>query len=125
MRELLFEVDDRGVLVARVDRIVEINARENREDVSLQERDQQLERGQRDGEAKRQDRSEPTEEAERTQHGHEATEYLQGNVAGEHVREQPNAMGDRPGEKRQYFNERHQRQNVDRDSTWHEQLEEA
>jgi hypothetical protein len=34
-------------------------------------------------------------------------------------------MGDRPGKKRQYFDERYQRQNVDRDSTWHEQLEEA
>src|SRR4029078_1726892 len=77
------------------------------------------------GEAKRQDRSEPTEKAERTQHGHEATENLQCNVAGEHVREQRNGVGDRPGKKRQHFDERHQRQNVDRDSTWHEQLEEA
>ena len=111
--------------MARVNRIVEIDASENCEDVSLQECNQQLERGERDRETERQDRAKPTEEAERTQHGHEAAEHFQRNVAGKHVREQPNAMGNRPGKKRQHFDERHQGENVNRDSAWHEQLEEA
>ena len=100
-----FEVCGGRRQVARVDRIVEIDAGEDREDVGLQERHQQLERGERHGQAERQDGAEPAEEAERAQHGDEAAEYLQRDVAGQHVGEQTHAVRDRPRQERQHFDE--------------------
>src|SRR4051812_43443832 len=48
--------------VARVNRIVEIDAGEDREHVSLQERDQELERGERDHHAERQHAADPPDD---------------------------------------------------------------
>src|ERR1700694_1065856 len=114
-----------GLSMARMDRIVEIDAGENGEDVGLQEGHQQLQGGERDGEAERQNCAEPTEETKRAQHRHEAAEYLEGDVTGKHVGEQPYAVGDRSRQERQHLDERHQGQDVDRNSARHEQLEEA
>src|ERR1700722_6091487 len=75
-----------------VNRIVEIDAGENGEDVGLQEGHQQFKCRERDRHAERQDRSDPTEDPERAQHGHEAGEHLQGDMACEDIGEQANAM---------------------------------
>src|SRR6266567_3463663 len=90
-------------LVAGMQRIVEVDAGENGEDVGLQHRDQQLQRGERDGERERQDRAERAQHTRRAQHDDEAREYLQRDVAGEHVRKQPHAVRDRPQEEREYL----------------------
>ncbi len=110
--------------MARVDRIVEIDASEDGEDVGLQERHQQLQGGQRHGEAEGENRAEPAHDTEGAEHRHEAPEHLQSDVAGEHVGEQSDAVGHRPRHKRQNLDEGHERQDVDRDSAGHEQLQE-
>src|SRR5215470_9616017 len=125
IRKLLFEVDERASSVARVNGIVEIDAGEDGEDVGLQEGYQQLERGERDGEAEREDGAEPSEKAECSQHDDEPAEHLERDVAGEHVGEQPHAVGNGTRQERQNLDEYHQRQDVDRDSARHEQLEKA
>src|SRR5215468_1208064 len=111
--------------MARVNRIVEIDAGEDGEDVGLQERDQQLERRKRDGQAERQDGAEPAEQAGRAEHGHESAEHFQRDVASQHVGEQPHAVRDRSRQERHHLDEGHQRQDVDRNAGRHEQLEEA
>src|SRR5215510_3447092 len=125
MRELLFEVCPGEVLVTRVDRIIEIDAGEDREDVGLQECHQKLQCRECDGEPERQNRAEPTEQAERTQHGDEAAEHLQSDVTGEHVGEQTNAVRNRSRQERQHFDESDQGQDVDWNPARHEQLEEV
>src|SRR5262249_48749038 len=70
MRKLLFGFGGSGFSVARVNRIVEIDAGENSEHVGLQECDQELERGQRHGHAERQDRARPAEIAKAAEHHH-------------------------------------------------------
>ena len=64
--------------MARVNRIVEIDASENGEDVGLQESHQQFERGERNrqSQAATTAPSQPRN-TERTQHGHEAAEHLE------------------------------------------------
>src|SRR6516225_2483091 len=64
-----------GQSVARMDRIIKVDASKNGEHVGLQEGDQQLQGGERDGEPERQNRSEPAQETERSQHGYEAAEH--------------------------------------------------
>src|SRR5215467_16244988 len=96
--ELLSRLEERAS-VARVDRLTEIDASEDGEDVGLQESDQQFQRREGDREAERHDGAEPTEKAECPQHRHEATEYFEGDVTGKHVGEQPYAMGDWPRQK--------------------------
>src|SRR3954451_17668060 len=111
--------------VARVNRIVEIDAGEDGEDVSLKERDQQFEGGQRDHHAERQHAAGPADEPEtRAQQRNEAGENLQCDVAREHVGEQTNAMRDRPQEEREHLDEHNQRQDEHRNAARHEQLEE-
>src|SRR3954465_6527893 len=75
--------------VARVNRIVEIDAGEDGEHVGLQERDQQLECGEGAHHPKRQHATDCTNDAEaRDEQWNEAGENLQRDVACEHVREQ-------------------------------------
>src|SRR5262245_23127989 len=94
-KELLSRLEERAS-VARVDRLTEIDASEDGEDVGLQESDQQFQRREGNREAERHDGAEPTEKAECAQHRHEATEYFERDVTGKHVGEQPYAMGDGP-----------------------------
>src|SRR3954469_6216302 len=104
MWKLLFEVVFGSV--ARVDRIVEIDAGEDGEHVGLQEGDQQLERGERDHHAERQHATDCTEDAEACgKQRNEAGEDLQGDVAGQHVREETNAVRDRAQQKREHLDE--------------------
>src|SRR5437660_10530098 len=94
MWKLLFEVGSGSV--AGVDRIVEIDAGEDGEYVSLQEGDQQLERGKRDHHAEGQHATDRTHNAEAGgEQRNEAGEDLERDVAGQHVREQTHAMRDR------------------------------
>src|SRR3954471_3993337 len=94
MWKLLFEVGSGSV--ARVDRIVEIDAGEDGEHVGLQERDQQLERGERDHHAERQHATDGADDAEaRGEQRNEAGEDLQRDVPGQHVREQTYAVRNR------------------------------
>src|SRR4030088_3044938 len=74
-----------GLPMARMDRVVEIDAGEDGEDVGLQKGHQQLQRGECDGQAQRQDRAEPTQETECAEHCHETAEDLERDVTGEHV----------------------------------------
>src|ERR1700692_1249595 len=61
-----------------VNRIVEIDAGENGEDVGLQESHQQFKGRERDRHAERQDSSRPTADPQRPPQGHEAGQHLQG-----------------------------------------------
>src|SRR5450755_3109124 len=73
--------DDRAS-VPGVDRIVEIDAGEDGEDVGLQESHQQFKGQKRNRHAERQQRPDPAEEAEGAQHGDEAGEHLERDMAG-------------------------------------------
>src|SRR5512135_1563920 len=74
--------------VARVYRIIEIDAGEDGEYVSLQERYQRLEREQNDDHRERQHAARPTEQAHGAAHQDDETrEHLQRNVARQHVGE--------------------------------------
>src|ERR1043166_4078960 len=67
-----------GRLVARVDRIVEIDAGENGEDVGLQKGDQRLQREQDDDHQERQRAADPAHEPEPgAEQDNEAREHLQ------------------------------------------------
>src|SRR6516162_4691199 len=125
MVELLSVQSGMGALVARVNRIVEVDAGEDGKDIGLQDCDQQFQRGERDGESERYNCPEPAEETERPQHGHEAPEHLERDMAGKHVGEQPYAVRDRPRQEGHYLDERHQGQNVDGNAAWDEQLHEV
>src|ERR1700681_1143927 len=81
MESLLLSSSDVRASVPGVDRIVEIDAGEDGEDVGLQESHQQFKRHQRNRHSERQQRPDPAEEAERAQHGHEAGENLERDVA--------------------------------------------
>src|ERR1700726_3174678 len=96
MTKLLFEVVAIEPSVARVYRIVEIDAGENGEDVGLQESHQEFERGQHDHHGERQHRAEPAEHTRAGQHDDEAGKDLQRDMAGQHVGEQTYAVRDRP-----------------------------
>src|SRR5581483_3529822 len=86
-----------GPSVTRVNRIVEIDAGEDGEDVSLQEGHQRLERGENDDHRERQDAADPANGAKSAAHqDDEAGENLQCDVAGKHVGEQTHAVRDRP-----------------------------
>src|SRR6266700_3728408 len=105
--------------------VVEVDAGQDRKHIGLQERDQQFERGERDSERQRQYAAEPAEGAERdAEHRDEAREHLQRDVASQHVGEQTHAVRDRPQEEREDFDEDDQRQDVDRNARWYENLEE-
>src|SRR5215204_7199156 len=84
-----------GPSVARVNCIVEIDAGEDGENIGLQECHKQFKSRKRDGKPERQHRAEPAEDAEPAEHGDEATKYFQRYVTGQHVGEQPHAVGDR------------------------------
>src|ERR1700688_3173494 len=77
MRKLLFEVlrGEDVLSVARVYRIVDIDAGEDGEDIGLQHGDKQLQRGQRDHHRERQRGTEPAEHAGAAQHDDEAGEH--------------------------------------------------
>src|ERR1700754_795047 len=78
-----------GPLVARVNRIVEIDASEDGEDIGLQERDQCLQRIKDDDHRKGQNAADPADRAEAgAEQDDEAREHLQRDVAGQHVGEQ-------------------------------------
>ena len=74
------------------ERVVQIEAGQDREDVGLQERDQQLQAGEHDDEGERR----PA--AEDAQHHDEAAEHLQHGVAGQHVGEQSDRQAERADE---------------------------
>src|SRR6185312_6568519 len=83
--------------MARVNRIVEIDASEDGEDVGLQEGDQHFQRHQDDDHREGQNAADPAEHAERAaEQDDEAREHLQRDVAGQHVGEQTHAVRDRP-----------------------------
>src|SRR5882757_4395689 len=109
--------------VARMDSIVEIDAGEDGEDIGLQKRDQQLERGQRDGQPERQYGAGPAENSQGAEHADKAREHFQRDVACQHVREKPYRMRNGLQEERYDLDEYHQRQDVDRNTRRHEQLE--
>src|SRR5215469_37521 len=97
MRNLLFE----GCLkdqysMTRVNRIVEVDASQDGENVSLQQSHQQLERREHRRQSQRQGGAKPAQKSKTSEHHDEPAEHLQGDVTGEHVGEQPYAMGDRP-----------------------------
>src|SRR5262245_26925165 len=73
-----------GVLMARVNSIVKVDAGEDGEDVGLEECDQELKRRERNCEPERQHRAHPAEEARSAQHGDEGGKHLEGDVAGQH-----------------------------------------
>src|SRR5262249_50967800 len=113
-------------LVTRVNRIVEIDAGENGEDVGLQEGHQRLQRIKNDNHCERQQAADPTDRAKAsTQEDDKTGKNLEGDVAGKHVGEQSNAMGDRPRQERQDFDRHDQGQNVDGHAFRHEQVEEV
>src|SRR5579864_2174899 len=111
-------------LVARMDSIVEIDAGEDGEDVGLQKRNQKLECGQRDRQPERQGGAKPAGKAEGAERGDEACEHLQRDVTGQHVGEEPYAVRDGTYEEREDLDRHHQRQDVDRNATLNENLEE-
>src|SRR4029453_16909926 len=80
MRKLLLSWIEERVSVSRVNGVVEIDAGQDREDVSLEERNQQLERGQRHNHRQRQRRSEPAGDAEPAEQRDEACEHLERDV---------------------------------------------
>src|SRR5450830_88189 len=89
-------------LMARVNRIVEIDAGEDGKHVSLQERHQRLERHENDDHRERQHATGPAERAHGAAHqDDEAGEYLQRDVTGQHVGEQTHAVRDRPRHERE------------------------
>src|SRR6266478_4689306 len=94
MMKLLFgEVGEKRPSVAAwVNGIIEIDAGEDGEHVSLQERDQQLKRGQRHRQGQGQGRADPTGDYKPAQHGDERGEHLEGDMTGQHIREQAYAM---------------------------------
>src|SRR5258708_2046053 len=65
---LRFKLLTNGPSVARVNRVVEIDAGENGEDVSLQERHQRLQRHQDDDHGERQHAADPAEHAHGAAH---------------------------------------------------------
>src|SRR5215467_14590525 len=80
MMKLLFGMvgEKRSSMTAGVNGIIEIDAGEDREHVSLQKRDQQLERGQRHCQSQGQRRADPTDDSEPAQHGDEGGEHFEG-----------------------------------------------
>src|SRR5258708_5829201 len=74
MESLLLGPSDVRASMPGVDRIVEIDASEDGEDIGLQERHQQFKGRERNRHAQRQDRADPTDEAERAQPGDKACE---------------------------------------------------
>src|ERR1035441_2415507 len=115
-----------GPSVARVNRIVEIDAGKNGEHASLQERHQRLEREKNDDHGERQHAAGPAERAHGAAHqDDEAGEHLQRDVAGQHVSEQTYAVRDRPRHEREDLDKDDQRQDVDRHALRNEQIEEV
>src|SRR5450759_1905393 len=113
-------------LVARVNRIVEIDAGEDGEHVSLQECHQRLERGENDDHGERKYPAHPADGAQAAAHqDDEAGEHFERNVPGQHVGEQTHAVRDRPRDERQDLDKNDQRQDVDRHALRHEQIEEV
>ena len=77
--------------LVKMQRVVQVDAAEDREDVGLQQRNQQLERRDRHEDDQR-------HHAEHAQRHHEARQHLQQHVADRHVREQAHRQADRPAE---------------------------
>src|SRR3974390_19774 len=112
--------------MARVNRIVHVDASEDGEDVGLQERDQRLKREQDDDEQERQDAGDPADDAEPgAKQDDEAGEDLQRDVACQHVREQTYAVRDRPRDEGQDLDRDDQWQDIDRYALRHENIEEV
>src|SRR5215470_4822784 len=124
MMKLLFQVCSKamGPSVARVKGIVEVDAGEDGEHVSLQESDQQFERGQRDSKGERYRCADPARETKPAQHGDESSEDFERDVAGQHVGEQTHAVGERTYEEREYFDKHNRRQNVAGDAFGHDRV---
>src|SRR6476646_4362650 len=99
--------------MARVKRVVEVDAGKDGEYIGLQEGHKKFERRKSDAESKRQHRAEPADSSEGAKHGDETAEYFERDVAGQHVGEQPHAMGYGPRQERQHLDKHHQRQDVD------------
>src|SRR5512139_3072577 len=95
MRKLLLEVGCSRFgsvgSVTRVNGVVEVDAGEDREHVSLQERDEQLQRGQRDHKRQWQRRTGGPYDTEAAKQGNEARKHFEGDMAGQHVGEQSDA----------------------------------
>src|SRR5690606_17768087 len=112
-------------LVGRVDRVVEIHARQDRKDIGLNRADEKLEAGDGDRHAERQDGGGPAERAQaRNHHHHEAGKDLEGDVTGENVAEQTNRQADRTREEGDDLDRRHDGKDVARHAGGYEKLEE-
>ena len=85
--------------MARMDRIVKVDAGKDCEHVSLEKRHQQVESQKCDGHAKRQDRRDPAQSTQRAQSAYEARKDLNRNMAGENIAKQTNAVRQRAGNK--------------------------
>src|SRR5215471_11013809 len=112
-----------GPSMARVNRIVEVDASENGEDVGLQKCDQHLQRKKNDDHQERQGAPDPSDDAEAgAEEDDETGENLERDVPRQHVGEKANAVRDRPRHERQNLDEDDQRQDVDRHALGHEQV---
>ena len=78
--------------MSSVDRIVDINAGENCENVRLEEGDQQFESHQRHRHSKRDDCAEPSKNTHCAQHGDEGTKHIERDMTGKDIGEQANAV---------------------------------
>src|SRR6202163_3689791 len=81
MESLLLSSSDDRASMPGVDRIIEIDAGEDGEDVGLQESHQHFKSRERDRHAERQDRPDPAEDPESAQHGDKAGEHFQRDMA--------------------------------------------
>src|SRR4249920_2063655 len=86
-----------GPSVARVNRIVEIDAGEDGEDIGLEECDQRLQCKEKDDHQERQRATNPANDAETgAEQDDEAGKNLKRDVSCQHVGKQPHAVRDRP-----------------------------
>src|SRR5215831_9706402 len=111
--------------MARMNRIVEIDAGENGEYVRLQDGHQKFKSHERHRHSERKDRAEQADDTQSAQHGDEGAKHIKRDMASQDVGEQANAVRKRAGQERKYLNECDQRENVNWNPAWHEEPEEA
>src|ERR1700730_6759359 len=88
--------------VARMNCVVEIDASENGEDISLEDGDEQFECGQRDRHHERQWRDDREGAGPKQAHD-ETAHHLERDVSGEYIGEETNRQGDGSGKARNTF----------------------
>jgi len=93
-----------------MDRVIEVDASENSEDIGLQERDEKFERGQSHCHRKRKRCEDHGPSTRSEQHGNEAAEHFERDVARKHVGEETNRKTDRPRDEGNDLDQHEQRQ---------------